>query len=316
MKYAKLGEINIPCIAIGTWSWGNGENGSDDVFGNDIKKSDLKIIFDEAIKNGFNLFDTAFVYGMGESEKNLGSLIKNCHKKVIVSTKFTPSEINNSDDLKKCVAGSLNRLSVDYIDIYWIHDPSNVNKWTNEIIPYIKENKVKYVGVSNHNIQEIKEAYGILRKNNIKLAAVQNHYSILYRESEKSGIIDWCHENKVIFFSYMVLEQGFLTGKYDENNLFKNDCYRGECYTYNKFKAVRPLVQYIKEVATKYGVSPVSVIVKWAMLKGTVPIIGVTKKKYIKDLNDAIDVDIKLNEIIKIEEIAEILNIDVRAEWE
>ncbi len=77
----------------------------------------------------------------------------------------------------------------------------------------MKSGKVKYAGVSNHNLEEIKLAANILAEEGLRLSAVQNHYSLLYRSSEEAGIIDYCRANDLIFFSYMVLEQGALTGK-------------------------------------------------------------------------------------------------------
>ena len=71
------------------------------------------------------------------------------------------------------------------------------------------------MGVSNHNLQEIKQANEILKKYGLKLSAVQNHYSLIERSSEESGILKYCKENDIHFFSYMVLEQGALSGKYD-----------------------------------------------------------------------------------------------------
>lgn len=76
MKYAKLGDIEIPAIALGTWSWGTGINGGNQIFGNSYGEEDLKPVFELAMKQGFNLWDTAAVYGMGAAEKILGSCIK------------------------------------------------------------------------------------------------------------------------------------------------------------------------------------------------------------------------------------------------
>lgn len=79
---------------------------------------------------------------------------------------------------------------------------------------------IKMIGVSNHNLAEIKEANEILKEAGLKLGAVQNHYSLLNRSSEDSGILEYCKENDIIFFSYMVLEQGALSGKYDTTHPF------------------------------------------------------------------------------------------------
>ena len=87
MKYVKLQNIEIPTIAMGTWSWGIGINGGNQVFGNEYNEADLRPVFKKAMEKGFNLWDTAAVYGMGASETILGTLMKE-EKDVIISTKL------------------------------------------------------------------------------------------------------------------------------------------------------------------------------------------------------------------------------------
>ena len=132
--------------------------------------------------------------------------------------------------MEKMLDASLKRLHTDFIDIYWIHNPADVEKWTPELIPLLKKNKIKSVGVSNHNLQELERANEILQKENFKVEAVQNHFSLLNRSSESSGILDYCKENEIKFFAYMVLEQGALSGKYDTKHPMPADSARGKVY--------------------------------------------------------------------------------------
>lgn len=160
------------------------------------------------MKHGLNLWDSAVVYGMGASEEILGSFTqKYAREEVLISTKFTPQIAGNeADPVAAMCEGSLKRFGTDYIDIYWIHNPSDVEKWTPYLIPLVKSGKVKRVGVSNHNLAQLKRAEEILAKEGVHITAVQNHYSLLYRSSEKAGILDYCKENNITFFAYMVLE--------------------------------------------------------------------------------------------------------------
>ncbi|WP_217622434.1 aldo/keto reductase [Paenibacillus agri] len=87
--------------------------------------------------------------------------------------------------LRKTLDKSLIRLGVSSADIYWIHNPKDVVKWTKELIPLMKRGLIKHAGVSNHNLEEIKVAARILEKEGLQLSAVQNHYSLLYRASEE-----------------------------------------------------------------------------------------------------------------------------------
>jgi aryl-alcohol dehydrogenase-like predicted oxidoreductase len=165
------------------------------------------------MKNGLSLWDTATVYGMGESERILGELAKKYPRsEVQISTKFTPqiAEIFENS-VEKMAEASIERMGCDYIDIYWIHNPMDVERWTPGLIPLLQSGKVKRVGVSNHNIQEIRLANEILGKAGFKVSAVQNHFSLLYRSSEKGGVLDYCRENGIEFCAYMVLEQGALS---------------------------------------------------------------------------------------------------------
>lgn len=188
-------------IALGTWSWGDGPAGAYHVFGNHTDVNALHEVFNTAMANGLSLWDTAAVYGIGASENVLGSFIKDVKREDIeISTKFTPQI---ADDTHEAVSnmqeGSLRRLGIDYVDIYWIHNPMDVERWTPGLIPLLKSGKVKRVGVSNHNIKEIKRANEILGEAGFKVSAVQNHYSLLYRSSEKGGVLDYCKENDIDF---------------------------------------------------------------------------------------------------------------------
>ena len=196
-------------IALGTWAWGAGAFGGDTVFGSKTDVENLKPVFDAAMKAGLNLWDTATVYGMGESEKILGTFVAGEKRESVeVSTKFTPqlAEVYENS-VEKMANASIERMGCDYIDIYWIHNPMDVERWTPGLIPLLQSGKVKRVGVSNHNIKEIRRANEILSEAGFKVSAVQNHFSLLYRSSEKGGVLDYCKENGIEFWAYMVLEQ-------------------------------------------------------------------------------------------------------------
>jgi len=312
MRYVQLKNDKIPPIALGTWSWGNGVNGGDAVFGNNLTDMELKPVFDAAISTGLNLWDTAAVYGMGASETILGNFIKN-QNNVLISTKFTPGR---HDDMEKTLTESLNRLGVEHTDIYWIHNPKDVQKWTTEIVPLMKSGRVKHVGVSNHNLEEIKLATSILESEGLQLSAVQNHYSLIYRESEEAGIIDWCNRNNVVFFSYMVLEQGALTGKYNAKNPFKEGTRRGDAFHSEVLLKLTPLIGTMEKIGKEYEVDPAQIAIAWAIAKGTVPIIGVTKSKHIEEAIAAIDIELTEQEMKELETAAKETGVGIRGAWE
>ena len=162
-------------IALGTWSWGSGFAGGDQIFGNHLSAEDMKKVFDAAMNTGLNLWDTAAVYGMGSSETALGELVKDVPRDAIfLSTKFTPQIAKNSTEpVADMLAESLQRLHTDYLDFYWIHNPTAFNQWTLQLIPLLKSGKIKRVGVSNHNLAQIKEINRVLTQEGYGLSAVQ-----------------------------------------------------------------------------------------------------------------------------------------------
>lgn len=306
-----------PLIALGTWSWGTGAVGGDQVFGNHLETEELKPVFDEAMANGLNLWDTAVVYGMGASETMLSAFTKNRKREdVLISTKFTPQIAGDSvDPVADMLAGSLERFGTDYIDMYWIHNPADVEHWTPYLAPLVKSGKVKRVGVSNHNLAQIKRAEEILSKEGVHLSAVQNHYSLLYRSSEKAGILDYCNEKGIDFWSYMVLEQGALSGKYDTAHPLPEGSQRGD--TYNPLlPQIEKLVAIMRTVSDRYSITPAQVALAWAIAKGTTPIIGVTKTVQVQDAVQAAAITLTEAEVKIIEEAADSTGVDTRGSWE
>ena len=307
----------MPSVALGTWSWGTGAVGGDQVFGNRLGENELREVFDTAMKEGLNLWDSAVVYGMGASEDILGAFARTCRREeLILSTKFTPQIAQEVEDpMALMCAGSLERLGTDYIDIYWIHNPADVEKWTPYLIPLVKSGKVKRVGVSNHNLAELKRAEEILSKEGVHISAVQNHYSLLYRSSEEGGILGYCKENGIDFFAYMVLEQGALTGKYDTKHPLPEGSQRGD--TYNPIlPQLEELIGTMKKIGEKYSASVSQIAIAWTVAKGTLPIIGVTKPSHVEDAAKAAQISLTADEMSELETKAAEAGVDTRGSWE
>ena len=295
----------FPDIALGTWSWGVGAAGGDQVFGNHLGKEELKAVFDAGMKAGLNLWDTATVYGMGASEEILGAFVKGCpDEEVILSAKFTPQIAGDgADPVADMCEASMERLGTDCIDLYWIHNPDDVERWTPGLISLVKSGKVRQVGVSNHNLAQIKRAEEILSKEGVHISAVQNHYSLLYRSSEEAGILDYCKENGIDFYAYMVLEQGALSGKYNTKHPLPEGSQRGD--TYNPIlPQLEKLTDAMRAIGEKYGASAAQVAIAWAIAKGTRPIIGVTKPSQVEDAVKAAQIALSASEMEQLEILA------------
>ncbi len=307
----------FPDIALGTWSWGVGAAGGDQVFGNHLGKEELKAVFDAGMKAGLNLWDTATVYGMGASEEILGAFVKDCpDEEVILSAKFTPQIAGDgADPVADMCEASMERLGTDCIDLYWIHNPADVERWTPGLISLVKSGKVRQVGVSNHNLAQIKRAEEILSKEGVHISAVQNHYSLLYRSSEEAGILDYCKENGIDFYAYMVLEQGALSGKYNTKHPLPEGSQRGD--TYNPIlPQLEKLTDAMRAIGEKYGASTAQVAIAWAIAKGARPIIGVTKPSQVEDAAKAAQIALSASEMEQLEILAKEANVDTRGSWE
>ena len=253
------------------------------MFGNNVGVNELRPVFDEAMKNGLNLWDSAVVYGMGASETILSSFSKECKREdVLISTKFTPqiADETAADPVAAMCESSLSRFGTDYIDMYWTHNPADVERWTPYFIPLVKSGKVHRVGVSNHNLAQIKRA-----------------------------------EDGIDFWAYMVLEQGALSGKYDTQHPLPAGSQRGE--TYNPMLSqIEKLVTVMRNIGEKYGVSSAQVALAWAIAKGTTPIIGVTKVSQVQDVVKAMRISLTAEEINQMEMVAEETGVDTRGSWE
>lgn len=306
-----------PKLALGAWSWGTGNAGGDAVFGNHLSAEDLKPVFAKAMERGLNLWDTAPVYGDGSSETILGGFIRDMDRRdIIISTKFTPHIAGDSPSAARdMLEGSLGRLNTDYVDIYWIHNPNDVERFTPMLIPLAKEGLIKSIGVSNHNLAEIKRVREILGTEGLRLSAVQNHYSLLHRSSERAGILDYCRENKIAFFSYMVLEQGALTGKFDLAHPFPESSSRAKTYN-GMLTELETLIAEMRRIGEHHGASPAQIAVAWARSKGTLPIIGVTKVGQAEEAAKTAEMVLAAEEISSLEELADQTGVSTLRGWE
>ena len=312
-----MNDKKYPPIALGTWSWGIGTSGGDQVFGNHLGTEELEPVFEAAMERGLCLWDTAAAYAMGASEEIVGHLAKAYPRdELIFSTKFTPRLAKNTEDpMRDMCEESLRRLQTDYIDIYWIHNSSDVERWTPHLIPLVKSGKVKRVGVSNHNLAQIKRVEEILSAENIPLSAVQNHFSLLCRASEEEGVLEYCRNRGIDFFGYMVLEQGALSGKYGPEHPMPADSRRGQVY--NSFlPQIGLLTDAMKEVAEKYNAGVPQIAIAWAIAKGTIPIIGATKPEQIEEITGAVTVKLTEADCKALEQAAAKVKIDTRGPWE
>lgn len=305
--------MNTPKIAMGAWAWGD----KDGYFGNTMTSEEFRPIFMESLKKGLNLWDTATAYSNGESEKILGGFVNEAGREsVIVSTKFTPQMAAMYDDsVEKMCDASLKRMGLDYIDIYWIHNPIGAPEYTKQLVTLLESGKVKTVGVSNHNLTQIKEADAILKKSGYRVSAVQNHFSLMNRSSVDSGILAYCKENDITFYGYMTLEQGALSGKYDAAHPFPAGSARASVFN-PKMDNIEVITAEMKKVADTHGVSVAQIATAYAVSKGILPIIGVTKMYQVEEAATTAEIKLSVQEVAGLEAAADSTGIESIQFWE
>ncbi|MBR8068503.1 aldo/keto reductase [Burkholderia cenocepacia] len=306
-----------PTIALGTWAWGDSGEAGNGYFGSSLTRAGLEAVADKAHAAGFSLWDTAMVYGMGRSETVLGEVLKRfARSDYRLSTKFTPQAAGTgADPMADMLAQSLARLGTDYVDLYWIHNPADVERWTPHLVPLLESGKIKHVGVSNHNLGEIEQADRILREAGFRVEAIQNHYSLLYRDSERAGILDYCRDRGIPFFAYMVLEQGALSGKYGPAHPLPEGSNRAQ--TYNRMlPRLKALTDALAAIGRKRGAAAPDVATAWALAKGTTPIVGVTRPDHVDGLARASRITLAADEIAELEALADAADVNTRGWWE
>ncbi len=300
-------------VMIGTWAWGSGYNGSGMIFGSKSDEQTLKCTFDKAVELGFTKWDTAAVYGMGSCEKLLGGFI-NGRDDIFLSTKYFPNKKFKSGDLGKSFNESMTRLGLKSADLFWIHKPNNLKENLQEAIPLMKDGRIRSIGISNVSMNDIKTAEDLLGQHELRLGAVQNHFSLLRNDQQE--IIDYCNSRGITYYAYMVLEQGALAGRYNSKNHFPTFSMRNFMFPKSKFKKIENLLAAMKGIADKYGIDRSQIPVLWVIAKGAVPIVGITKPAYAEKLSDALKITLTAEEIFLLTEEAKKTGIRQQGSWE
>ena len=212
----KLGasELIVPALGVGIMSWGEAIQG----YGQSHSQEDITQAYRTCLDAGLNFFDTAEMYGRGESERLLGECRRKDGRPIIIASKLAPLPTRSSArDLLKALDNSLERLGVERIDLYQIHMPTSprkVDEFMDALAKAVQAGKVRAVGVSNYNASLLRRAHARLARHGIPLASNQVQYSLLHRYPETNGVLDACHELNVSLIAYSPLTQGILSGKY------------------------------------------------------------------------------------------------------
>lgn len=262
-------------FGVGTWSWGDRLVWG---FGRGYTVDDVRMAFDSSLSAGINFFDTAEIYGQGESEALLGRFIQDVDRsKVILATKFMPFPWRLSrQSLIKALRGSLKRLGVSQVDLYQIHQPLppiNVETWMSAMVEAVQAGLTREVGVSNYDRSWMQRAYDALIREGIQLASNQVEYSLIHRAPEKNGLLKQCQDLGVKLIAYSPLGMGLLTGKYTLDHMPQG--IRGGRYNRRFVERMAPLMKLIMRIGSDHaGKTPAQVALNWVICKGAIPIPG------------------------------------------
>jgi aryl-alcohol dehydrogenase-like predicted oxidoreductase len=291
LHYTELGNtsIKISPIGIGIWSWGGRFFWG---YGRNYTFEDLKEAFELILDAGINFIDTAEVYGAGKSEIILGNLIKSKQHSLVVATKFFPFPWRiDPKSAKRAIRNSIQRLHIDQVDLYQIHMPTPpypIEFWLRKLAEVQQAGYTKAIGVSNYNLDQTRRAHEFLANLGLPLASNQVRYSLIDRDIEHNGVLDYCHKNNIAVIAYSPLAMGMLTGKYTPEKPPKGVRRSAYRYTPDFLSKIQPTLELMLEIGQGHGgKTPAQVAINWALCKGTIPIPGVKNARQAKENIDS-----------------------------
>lgn len=313
MEKRTLGNSGLEVSALGlgcmgmSWSYGGPKN-----------KQEMISLLRSAVERGVTFFDTAEVYGPFTNEELLGEALAPYKGRVVMATKFGWAPANENEEgarwsalnsrpehINKVVEGSLKRLKVEVIDLYYQHrvDPNvPIEDVAGAVKDLIQQGKVKYWGLSEAGAGTIRRAHAVH-----PVAALQSEYSLWTREPEKE-IIPTLEELGIGFVPFSPLGKGFLTGKIDEKT--KLDCSDFRItvprFSPENRKANQALVDLLNRFAKEKGATPAQIALAWLLAQKPwiVPIPGTTKLHRLEENLGALNIALSSDDLRQIEEAA------------
>lgn len=265
-----------------------------------------------AIDLGVTFFDTADMYGPYTNEELVGKALHGKRDKVFLATKFgIVRDPNNpaargvngkADYARKSVEGSLKRLGVDTIDLYYLHrvDPATpIEETVGAMADMIKEGKIRYIGLSEAGVETLEKASAVHQ-----ITALQSEYSLWTRDPEDK-VLATCRKLGIGFVAYSPLGRGFLSGQFKSPEDFPADDYRRNSPRFQgaNFTKNLELVTKVEELAKKKGCTTSALAIAWVLAQGDdiVPIPGTKRRKYLEDNAAAADITLSKGDLDELE---------------
>ncbi len=302
-------DVSIPTLGVGTWAWGDSSTWGMGSYDSSLTEETIRQAWDASIDAGVSLFDTAEVYGSGESERIIGRLMAADPEraaKVVLATKFMPSpwKLNVRGALLTALRSSVERLGVPKVGLYQIHGPISLRSHAalaEALAGAHQAGLVDAVGVSNYSVKETRSMAGELTKRGLRLATNQIEFSLLRRVPETSGLLATCAELGVVPLAYSPIGQGRLTGKYSAASPPPGK--RG--FSAHPMEVVDKVVAELRAIGDKHGGRlPSQVALNWIIAKGAVPIPGAKNRQQAEENAGALGWSIDADDLERLDRVA------------
>ena len=311
MERRQLGNSDMFLSPIGFGAWAIGGGNWEYGWGPQSDQASVEAIH-MAVDRGINWIDTAAVYGLGRSEHVVGMGIKGLTNKPYLFTKCSlvwdeQGFVSNSlkaESIREEIEESLRRLEVDVIDLYQIHWPNpddDIEEAWTELARLKEEGKVRWIGVSNFDVLQMKRAQAIA-----PITSLQPNYSLVHREVEEE-ILPFCQEQGIGVINYSPMVSGLLTGRMTREriaNLPKDDWRKyDDDFKDPKLGKALDLVETLRSIGDRHGVNPGVVAIAWTLANPAVTgaISGARGPRQIEEIAPALEFRLTPEEIVEIE---------------
>jgi aryl-alcohol dehydrogenase-like predicted oxidoreductase len=309
-RYTLAGsDVVVPPLGVGTWAWGDRSTWGMGGYDTDLTRDSIRQAWEASIDAGVTLFDTAEVYGGGESERIIGGLLSSDPgraARVVVATKFMPSpwKLQVRVALMASLRASLDRLGVPSVGLYQIHGPISLRSHSalaDALATAHQAGLVQAVGVSNYSVKETLAMAAALEQRGMKLATNQIEFSLLRRSPETGGLLAACRDAGVLPLAYSPIGQGRLTGKYSVAHPPPGK----RNFSNHPMEVVDGVVAELRSIGDKHGGKlPSQVALNWVMAKGAVPIPGAKNQKQAEENAGALGWSVDDDDLDRLDRVA------------
>ena len=279
----------------------------------DLSQEEMTAIIKTALDGGINWFDTAEMYGRGKSEQGLANALKDLgiqDDEIVIGTKWFPI-LRTAKNIYKTIDDRLRYLDGYTIDLYMVHQPwsfSSPEAEMNAMADLVEEGKIRSVGVSNFNVDQMTRAHEALEKRGLTLAVNQVQYSLLHRKIESDGVIEAAKDLGITIVAWSPLARGILSGKFHNNPEIYDQLPIGrKMMMGGKIKESAPLVAEMTLFAQKYEVTAAQVALNWLINfhgETVVAIPGASKVYQAQESAGAMQFRLSEEEMAKLDELS------------